>query len=101
MRSFNEQTIFWAPDVLPTVVPGAVIVPPLSASAAPRPLLDLAADQIRRAADGWHVVLRIETAKHRVWSKEPRVVGLCYSAELPFDGDFEERVCCATGCGVR
>ena len=38
---------------------------------APPPLLDLAAGQVRRAADGWHAVLRIGAVEHRVWSKEP------------------------------
>ena len=56
-----------------------------------QPLLDLEAGQIRRARDGWHAVLRIGTVEHRVWSKVPPVVGGLYTAELPFDVDFEER----------
>lgn len=56
-----------------------------------RPLLDLAAGQVRRAADGWHAVLRIGAVEHRVWSKDPPAIGARYVAELPFDGDFEER----------
>lgn len=55
------------------------------------PLLDLAAGQVRRAGDGWHAVLRIGAVDHRVWSKEPPAVGARYTAELPFDADFEER----------
>ncbi|NYG46189.1 hypothetical protein GGD67_003660 [Bradyrhizobium sp. IAR9] len=46
---------------------------------------------MRRAADGWHAVLRISSADHRVWSKDPPVLGAPYAAELPFDGDFEAR----------
>lgn len=56
-----------------------------------RPLLDLRAGQVRRAADGWHAVLRIGAVDHRVWSKEPPVLGSPYVAELPFDGDFGAR----------
>ncbi|WP_312014702.1 DUF2285 domain-containing protein [Bradyrhizobium sp. AUGA SZCCT0240] len=56
-----------------------------------QPVHDLAAGQVRRAADGWHVVLRIGAVDHRVWAKEPPVVGAQYTAELPFDADFEER----------
>lgn len=56
-----------------------------------RPLLDLTAGQMRRAADGWHAVLRIGAVDHRVWSKEPPVLGASYAAELPFDGDFDTR----------
>lgn len=64
---------------------------PVGSGAAPRPLLDLVAGQVRHAADGWHAVLRIGDLEHRVWSKAPLAVGAHYIAELPFDGDFEER----------
>ncbi|GIQ75477.1 DUF2285 domain-containing protein [Bradyrhizobium sp. RD5-C2] len=56
-----------------------------------RPLLDLTAGEVRRAGDGWHAVLRIGAVDHRVWSKEPPVLGASYAAELPFDGDLEAR----------
>ena len=46
---------------------------------------------MRRAADGWHAVLRIGAVDHRVWSKDPPVLGASYAAELPFDGDFGAR----------
>ncbi|MCP3394938.1 DUF2285 domain-containing protein [Bradyrhizobium sp. CCGB12] len=60
-------------------------------SSASLPLLDLAAGQLRRAADGWHAVLRIGAVDYRVWSKEPPVLGASYAAKLPFDGDLEAR----------
>ncbi|MCA1550076.1 DUF2285 domain-containing protein [Bradyrhizobium sp. BRP19] len=56
-----------------------------------QPLLDLTAGEVRRAVDGWHAVLRIGAVDHRVWSKDPLVLGASYSAELPFDGDFDAR----------
>ncbi|MDF0579263.1 DUF2285 domain-containing protein [Bradyrhizobium yuanmingense] len=56
-----------------------------------QPLLDLTAGQIRRAADGWHAVLRIGAVDHRIWSQDPPVLGASYAAELPFDGDFGAR----------
>ncbi|MFB9262296.1 DUF2285 domain-containing protein [Bradyrhizobium erythrophlei] len=54
-------------------------------------MLDLAAGQVRRAADGWHAVLRIGAVEHRVWLTEPPAVSAHYVAELRFDADFEER----------
>jgi hypothetical protein len=60
-------------------------------SSTSQPLLDLAKGQIRRAADGWHAVVRIGAADHRVWLKDRPVLGASYTAELPFDGDFEAR----------
>ncbi|MBH5389338.1 DUF2285 domain-containing protein [Bradyrhizobium diversitatis] len=46
---------------------------------------------MRRAVDGWHAVLRIGAVDHRVWSKEPPVLGASYTAELPLDSDFDAR----------
>lgn len=46
---------------------------------------------IGQSADGWHVLLRIGDAEHRLWLKEPPVAGACYAAELALDGDFESR----------
>lgn len=46
---------------------------------------------MRRAADGWHAVLHIGSADHRVWSMDPPVLGASYAAELPLDGYFEAR----------
>ncbi len=55
----------------------------------------------RHAADGWHAVLRIGAVDHRVWSKAPLVVGAHYVAELPLDGDFDERAYAADGYGAQ
>nr|WP_271597319.1 DUF2285 domain-containing protein [Bradyrhizobium sp. CCBAU 45384] len=60
-------------------------------SSASQPLLDLTAGEVRRAVDGWHAVLRIGAVDHRVWSKEPLVLGASYAAKLPFDDDFDAR----------
>ncbi|NLS69047.1 hypothetical protein E3H11_08940 [Bradyrhizobium brasilense] len=58
MRSFKQQTAFWAPKVLPTVVPIEMTASPIGSDAASHPLIDLAAGQVRRAADGWHAGVR-------------------------------------------
>ena len=64
-----------------------------STVAASQPLLDLAAGQVRRAADGWHAgAAHRSAADHRDLVK--RAAGASarhYAAELPFDGDFEMR----------
>ena len=49
----------------------------------------MSAGEIRQASDGWHVLLRIGGVEHRLWLKEPPVVGCAYAAELPLDDDFE------------
>ncbi|MGY4404325.1 DUF2285 domain-containing protein [Bradyrhizobium sp. USDA 3315] len=64
---------------------------PIDRDAASHPLIDLAAGKVRRAADGWHAVLRIGTVEHRVWSREAPTVAAHYVVELSLDGDFDAR----------
>lgn len=52
---------------------------------------DLTEGQLRQGPDGWHAVLRLHKAEHRVWFKEAPVVAGSYAAELPLDRDFEFR----------
>ncbi|MGY8681734.1 DUF2285 domain-containing protein [Bradyrhizobium sp. UFLA05-153] len=56
-------------------------------------LADPASRRIRRAADGWHVVLRIHGTKHHLWLKQaPRTrFGASYAFELPPGAEFEIR----------
>ncbi|QDW39853.1 DUF2285 domain-containing protein [Bradyrhizobium sp. KBS0727] len=89
-ESCGKQVIFWAPEVLPTVVPVAATTSRLKGDT-PQPLLDLAAGRVRRASDGWHAILRVGGVEHRVWLKEPPAIGTNYVAELPFDSDFDAR----------
>lgn len=70
--------------------------PPDSHKSASQPLLDFAAGQVCRAADGWHAVLRIGSVEHRIWSKQPLTAGAHYAAELPLDNSFEARAHAAT-----
>lgn len=70
--------------------------PPVSHRSASQPLLDFAAGQVYRAADGWHAVLRIGSVEHRIWSKQPLTAGDHYAAELPLDSSFEARAHAAT-----
>jgi hypothetical protein len=54
-------------------------------------LVDLTASDLRRAPDGWHAVLRIRGAEHRLWLTEPPTMSMAYTAVLPLDSDFEVR----------
>ena len=53
--------------------------------------IELSAGEFRQASDGWHVLLRIKGAEHRLWLKQPPTAGETYAAKLPFDADFEIR----------
>jgi hypothetical protein len=54
-------------------------------------LVDLTAGDLRRASDGWHAVLRIRGAEHRLWLTEPPTMSVSYRAVIPLDSDFEVR----------
>jgi hypothetical protein len=54
-------------------------------------LVDLTAGDLRRASDGWHAVLRVRGAEHRLWLMEPPAMSVSYAAVLPLDSDFEVR----------
>jgi hypothetical protein len=87
--SSQDQAIFWAPEVLPAIVPivRSTAVPDGNGLS----LAEISAGEIRQASDGWHVLLRIRGLEHRLWLKEPPVAEQAYAAELPFDEDFEIR----------
>ena len=52
---------------------------------------ELFAGEFRQASDGWHILLRIKGAEHRLWLKQQPKAGETYAAKLPFDVDFEIR----------
>ena len=86
-KPFDTQTIFWAPEALPTVlrVRGA------DSQTDFRPYsLHLGNADLRRTADGWHAVLRLGGATHRLWlPKLPKHSSVVI--ELPLDADFRVR----------
>jgi len=87
--SSQDQAIFWAPEVLPDIVP--VVRSTAAFSAHGFGLAELSTAECRQAADGWHLLLRLNGVEHRLWLREPPVVGVPYAAELPLDEDFEPR----------
>jgi hypothetical protein len=54
-------------------------------------LAHLSGGEIRQAADGWHVVVQVREVEHRLWLRQPPVIGVSYAAEFLFDPDFEIR----------
>jgi hypothetical protein len=87
--SSQDQAIFWAPEVLPDVVP--VVRSTAAFGAHGLGLAELSTAECRQAADGWHLLLRLNGVEHRILLREPPVVGMPYAAELPLDNDFEPR----------
>ena len=76
---------------MPTIVP---VRPALIAGAHAHVRLDLSelsASQFRQGPDGWHAVLYLRGAEHRIWLKEAPIAAAAYTVELPLDRDFNFR----------
>ncbi|MEP6841809.1 MAG: DUF2285 domain-containing protein, partial [Bradyrhizobium sp.] len=90
-QSFLEQTVFWAPEVLPTVIP---VRPAELVTAHSHVSLNLGGlndGRLRQGPDGWHAVLYLHGVEHRIWLKQGPIVAAAYTVELPLDRDFEFR----------
>jgi hypothetical protein len=87
--SSQDQAIFWAPEVLPTIIP--IVRSASDSNGTVLSLSEISAGEIRHASDGWHILLRIRGVEHRLWLRELPVADSAYAAELPFDDDFEMR----------
>ncbi len=55
-------------------------------------LVNLVGGDFRRAPDGWHAVIPLGGATHRLWLDELPVRGSSLAVELPLDADFDIRV---------
>ena len=83
--------VFWAPEVLPTVIPVRPSLPFSADTHVSLKLGELTAAELRQAPDGWYAVLNLRGVEHRVWLKETPVIAETYAVELPLDRDFEFR----------
>jgi hypothetical protein len=83
--------VFWAPEVLPTVLSLSASSSQASGQPIALDLTRLSPDELRQNADGWHAVLRFRGATHRVWMKELPAAGASQAIELPLDASFELR----------
>ncbi|WP_179880111.1 transcriptional regulator domain-containing protein [Bradyrhizobium ottawaense] len=90
-KTFDKQAVFWAPEVLPTVL----AVRATSRIAPKTYQLDfdnLPGSELRCAPDGWHAIVPLEGTKHRLWLRELPASGYAVLVDLPLDGDFELRL---------
>lgn len=90
-RACHEQIVFWAPEILPTVLSVGVSSSQTSAQPIALDLTGLSPGELRQNTDGWHAVLRFGGATHRLWMKELPAAGASQAIELPMDSSFELR----------
>ncbi|MGY4158076.1 hypothetical protein ACVINW_003918 [Bradyrhizobium sp. USDA 4461] len=53
---------------------------------------DLAGSELREAPDGWHAIVPLGGAKHRLWLRELPRCGSLVAVDLPFDRNFDLRL---------
>jgi hypothetical protein len=90
-KPFDKQAIFWTPEVLPTVLPVRATNSPMPK----RYKLDIASlprRELRRAPDGWHAIVPLGGAKHRLWLRELPPSAPAVVVDLPVDRDFAIRL---------
>ena len=87
-----DQPIFWALDVLPTIIPIVPTDADSDAVGGGLSLTHLNAADIRQTTDGWYIVLRVGNVEHRLHLPQRPVAGESYAAKLSFDQDFGIRV---------
>lgn len=87
-KTFDKQAVFWAPEVLSTVLP----VRATNGMAPKSYQLDVAnlpGSELRRAPDGWHAIVPLGGTKHRLLLSELPASGSAVG--LPLDAIFELR----------
>jgi hypothetical protein len=90
-QPFDIQAIFWAPEVLPTVLAIGGARSLSVAGAYDLDLSKLPGDELQRGSDGWHAVVRLGGTTHRLWLRELPTEASSLVVELPLDGDFDVR----------
>ena len=54
-------------------------------------LSGLSHSELRQGLDGWHAVLWLRGAEHRLWLKQQPLTGMTYAVELQLDDSFDAR----------
>jgi hypothetical protein len=83
------QTIFWSPEVLPTVLRAAAATWTTFSRPCRLDLGKLSGADLRQASDGWHAVVRLRGEAHRLWLQELPAKGTPIVLELLLDADFD------------
>ncbi|MFK4719433.1 hypothetical protein ABIE89_000533 [Bradyrhizobium niftali] len=90
-KTFDKQAVFWAPEVLPTVL-SVRAADCLAPKTYQLDFDNLPGSELRRAADGWHAIVPLGGTKHRLWLRELPASGYAVVVDLPLDADFELRL---------
>jgi len=90
-KTFDKQAVFWAPEVLPTVL-AVRAVSSMASKSYQVDFANLPASELRRAPDGWHAIVPLGGTKHRLFLSELPASGYAVVLDLPLDANLELRV---------
>jgi hypothetical protein len=100
-HAFDRQSIFWAPEALSTVLSLREGAAPSDSEQYDLDLTTLAGGEFRHGPDGWHGIVPLAGAIHRLYLSAMPAKGSPLSLELPIDANSDirllaaQRFCCA------
>ncbi|WGR93343.1 DUF2285 domain-containing protein [Bradyrhizobium sp. ISRA443] len=84
--------MFWSPEALSTVLAIRTAICPTASSPYGIDFANLAGSELREAPDGWHAIVPLGGAKHRLWLRELPPNGSSIAVDLPLDRNFDLRL---------
>ena len=90
-KAFDKQPIFWAPEALSTVLSLRAVAPSGETKQYNLDLNRVPGCEFRQAPDGWHGILPLGGAIHRVCLPGIPDRGTRFAVELVFDGNYKIR----------
>ncbi|MEK9281150.1 DUF2285 domain-containing protein [Bradyrhizobium sp. ISRA442] len=93
-KTFDKQAVFWAPEVLSTVL-SVRAADGMAPKSCQLDFANLPGSDLRRAPDGWHAIVPLGGKQHRLWLSELPESGSAVIVDLPLDANFELRLAAA------
>jgi hypothetical protein len=90
--AFDKQSIFWAPEALSTVLSLRATTAAAHFGPYKFEVTGVAGGEFRRASDGWHAIVPLGGARHRLWLPELPAEGSRLAVELALDSNFDIRL---------
>ncbi|WP_225129968.1 MULTISPECIES: DUF2285 domain-containing protein [unclassified Bradyrhizobium] len=90
-KTFDKQAVFWAPEVLSTVL-SVRAASYIASESCQLDFENLPGSELRRAPDGWHAIVPLGGTRHRLWLRELPASGSVVLVDLPLDVNFELRL---------
>ncbi|MGX1350670.1 hypothetical protein AB7M49_004246 [Bradyrhizobium elkanii] len=84
--------MFWAPEALSTVLAVRTAICSTASKPCRLEFADLAGSELREAPDGWHAIVPLGGAKHRLWLTELPRGGSSLAVDLLLDSNFGPRL---------